>query len=115
MVKLLALLVFPVFLMAASWDGTKGPFSFVTITLPGSDKMPPGLPIVPGVPQRTWIPIRTSDPSISGVRVTIIRKDGGTERLLSDFSNGTAGVVTFSLESEIADVKLTELRDGASH
>jgi hypothetical protein len=118
MKHLALLLLFTFSTLAAPWDGTRGPFSLVTITCSGTAKLPAGLPSVPGVADSTWIAIRTADLKVTGVRLAIIYRDNGVERemtLISDFNAyGFGGIRTAVLQEQIISVKLTELRDGES-
>lgn len=118
--KLAALLLLPLLAFAAPWDGTRGPFSLVTITSPGTANLPIGLPSVPGVPDSTTIFIRCANPEVTGVRLTVIYRDGsGAElemRLLSDFNAWGFGGANITVpQSQIVSVKLTELRNGPSY
>jgi hypothetical protein len=115
-----ALLLLPLLLTAAPWDGTKGPFSVYTFTSPL-----PGVQAAPGTSPVTVIVVRTADTTISAVRVSLTyRTETGTLHTIHLLSNvtrrgfdqwGDGGVVSQIPEGRIESVRFTELRDGESH
>jgi len=99
--------------LAASWDGTRGPFEVKTVTTPGTAET------------TTYVWVRTTDINVTGVRMTLtLLNEAGTiyagkTRTWSSAADLTwfgFGVIAFTFPADqIVGVRFTELRDGASH
>ena len=106
---------------AASWDGTRGPFTVVTFTFSsGTGSNTPGVPIVSGpLMLHTTIFIKCSDPTVTAARVRISYRDESGEHtvsLLADFASGYGGVTLPIRQDQITEApRFTELRDGATY
>jgi hypothetical protein len=114
------LLVLAGSLLAAPWDGTRGPFTVTSFTNMASNLLPIASPALPAVPENTMILIRCSDPAVVAARVTITFRAGGVERTAAYFTDfysgdGNGGIVTTIPRADILSVKVTELREGASY
>jgi hypothetical protein len=106
---------------AASWDGTKGPFTVATFTFSsGTGTNLPGVPIIPGpLVWHTTIFIKCADPTVSAALVKIQYRDSSGDHstiLVAEFYGGYGGVTLPIPTDQITEApKFTELRAGATY
>lgn len=104
---------------AADWDGAHGPFTVLSFYFESGAGAPPGIVSAgPAVPHTTMY-IKSSDPSVSGVRVSIEYRDkDGLHKAdsVSGFTRDFAAV-TFPvrLDSIVGTPVFTAMRDSASY
>lgn len=113
--RILLLLACAAVCMAGSWDGIHGPLTVATIWVPGCI---PYVPCIPNNPERTWLWVRTTDPTITAVRATVTMVDGTVHAYVADLpaiSNYGGWVYVATNPREVASVKLTALRDAGEY